>query len=78
MNLSFVFWNKVLEYSAVKTENLFYAFSGKCQFLVESYMIRIDFTDLSIENIIVATSSSKLFFSQILVFFQDYSSDSRL
>ena len=32
-------------------------FSGKFQFLVESYMIRIVFTDLGIENIIVATSS---------------------
>ena len=42
-------------------------------------MIRIDFTDLGIENIIVATSSSILFFSQILVFFQDYIvPDSRL
>ena len=37
-------------------------------------MIRLDFTDLSVENIIVATFSFILFFSQILVFFQDYSS----
>ena len=74
MNLSFVFWNKVLEYSPFKIEKIFHAFSGKCHFLGESYMIRIDFTDLGIENIIVATSSSILFFSQILVFFQDHSS----
>ena len=39
----------------------------------------IDFTDLGVKNIIVATSSSILFFSQILVFFQDYIvPDSRL
>ena len=37
-------------------------------------MIRIVFTDLGIENIIVTTSSVILFFSQILVFFRDYCS----
>ena len=74
MNLSFVLWNKVLDYSPFKIEKNIPCFSGKCHFLVESYMKRIDFTDLGIENIIVATSSFILFFSQILVFFQDYSS----
>ena len=37
--------------------------------LVGNVMIRIDFTDLGIENIVVVSDSS---------FFQDYSSDSRV
>ena len=41
-------------------------------------MIRVVFADLGIENIIVATFSSKLFFSHILFFFKIIVPDSRL
>ena len=68
MKLSFVFWNKVLKYSPFRKEKCI-----PCYVIVESYLIRSDFTDLGIKNIIVATSSSILFFPHILVFFPDYS-----
>ena len=55
-------------------EKYFYSFSGKYHFILRSLMIRVIFTDLGIENIIVATPFFILFFPQILVFFQDYSS----